>query len=325
MKSMINLYVVAITMALAAASSQADPPMRNSDAEFITDYMTSADGMLDSPDDLLLDLDPCDPEQPDLLDPVLAPDGHQLTLGELSPVAGRATVKCDDRGTRVRLRLSGLIPGGVYTVWLLTFTEPGFTPDFAHLIGEGSLGPPDGSKNSFVASEDGKAKLSVRQPAGALSEFGEVTNCLFDEFEFHLVGAYHPNGQTYGPTPGPADASNPFCFFVEHFGFVFQSPPPPPPPGVCGAASAGQCVGKVEGQYCSLGVQHSGFCVGAPSCTCQPNTGSHSGGGRLCCVYNQRGGGRVYRCRSDSSCPRRIVGDTLRYSFPVDSCAECRR
>jgi hypothetical protein len=67
----------------------------------------------------------------------------------------------------------------------------------------------------------------VRQPhvrGIALSEFGEVTGCLFDEFEFHLVGAYHPDGLTYGPTPGPADAPNLFCYFAEHFGFAFVNP-----------------------------------------------------------------------------------------------------
>ncbi len=89
---------------------------------------------------MLLNADPCDPDQPDVLGPVLAPDGHQLTLGELSQVRGLATVKCDNRGTGVKIKLSGLIPGGVYTIWLLTFEQPGFTTDFAHLIGEGIVG-----------------------------------------------------------------------------------------------------------------------------------------------------------------------------------------
>jgi hypothetical protein len=109
--------------------------------------------------------------------------------------------------------------------------------------------------------------LSVRQRAGTLSEFGEVTDCLFDEFEFHLVGAYHSDGQTYGPTPGPADAPNMFCYFVEHFGFVFRSPPPPPP-GTCGPDSASQCRGRVEGHVCGT-PSRPGTCVGAPACRCE--------------------------------------------------------
>ncbi len=268
MKRNIESYVAVTALALTAASSQADPIVQKDKAELILDFMTGEDGTLDSPDDLLLDADPCDPNEPDVLEPVLAPDGHQLTLSEINGVEGRATVRCDDRGTRITMRLSGLIPHGVYTIWLLTFEEPGFTPDFEHLIGEGSLGPPDGRRNEFVASRRGRASLSVRQRAGELSEFGEVTDCLFDEFEFHLVGAYHPDGQTYGPTPGPADAPNMFCYFVEHFGFVFQSPPPPPP-GACGPASVPSCVGKVVGQWCPSSPGRPSTCVSAPACICR--------------------------------------------------------
>src|SRR5437867_2769046 len=105
----------------------------------------------------------------------------------------------------------------------MTFQSPGFEPaepfNYDHLVGEGALGAPDGSENNIVASASGHAALSVRHPAGALSEFGAAGACLFSEFQFMLVGVYHPDGQTYGPTPAPAEAPNPFCYFVEHFGF----------------------------------------------------------------------------------------------------------
>jgi hypothetical protein len=307
--------LVLAMLALTSTSSQADPPVRNKDAEFITDFMTAEDGTLDSPDDLLLDVNPCDLDQPDVLEPILAPDGHQLTLGELSGVRGHATIRCDNRGTHVTMRLSGLIPGGVYTIWLLTFEEPGFTPDFAHLIGEGSLGPPDGSRNDFVASARGRAIISVLHPLGALSEFGEVTDCLFDEFEFHLVGAYHPNGQTYGPTPGPTDAPNPFCYFVEHFGFVFQTPPPIP--GTCGQDSALQCRGRAEGTACGS-PSRPGSCVGAPACRCEstpPPPGTCGQDSALYCIGRPAGAPcRVGRysgtclgaptCHCQLNCPR---------------------
>src|SRR6185369_1844157 len=106
----------------------------------------------------------------------------------------RASVKCVKKGTHVVIEASGLVPNGVYSVWLLTFEAPGFTPDFAHLIGEGALGAPDGSDNTFTASDSGEAVISAFQPAGSLSEFGEVTGCLFDEFEFLVALVYHPNG-----------------------------------------------------------------------------------------------------------------------------------
>ncbi len=270
--------IVALTGILGAGAVQGDPPLRNMDAVLVTDFITAADGTLDSPDDLLMDRDPCDPERPDVLEPVTAPDGRPLTLGELSAVSGKASAKCDKQGTHVTLQLAGLIPNGVYTIWLLIFELPGFTPDFAHFIGEGSLGPGDGSRNSLVASAEGRAALSVRHPAGALSEFGEVTNCLFDEFEFHLVGAYHPDGLTYGPTPGPADAPNMFCYFVEHFAFVFQSDVPErmhkaervstsaPSAGLCGSGSDASCIGLPERSGCTVG-RCGGVCKAGPQTT----------------------------------------------------------
>ena len=191
-------WVTIVVLGVYAHPVSAEAPVRNDNTEIVTDFLTAEDGTLDSFDDLLLDADPCDPDQPDLLEPVLAPDGHWLTFGELSQVSGRASLKCHKKGTHVVLEMSGLIPDGVYTIWLLTFEAPGFTPDFAHLIGEGSLGASDGSENVIIASAEGEGTLSVFQPAGALSEFGEVTGCLFEEFEFHVVGVYHPDGMTYG-------------------------------------------------------------------------------------------------------------------------------
>src|SRR5437660_10758803 len=42
--------------------------------------------------------------------PILAPDGHQVTLGEFNAVEGAASVQCVARGTLVTLQLSHLIP-----------------------------------------------------------------------------------------------------------------------------------------------------------------------------------------------------------------------
>src|SRR5438067_5232117 len=53
--------------------------------------------------------------------PVVAPDGHQLTLAEFNATAGRASVKCVQQGTHAVLELTGLIPHGVYTVWNVVF------------------------------------------------------------------------------------------------------------------------------------------------------------------------------------------------------------
>src|SRR5262249_23008122 len=65
---------------------------------------------------------------------VLAPDGHQVTLGEFNAPAGSASVSCGDAGTHAVLDLQGLIPGGKYSVFNLVFKDPGFDPTFANLI-----------------------------------------------------------------------------------------------------------------------------------------------------------------------------------------------
>lgn len=134
--------------------------------------------------------------------PIPAPDGHQITLGEWSAVQMTASAKCVTQGTHVSIHATGLIPKGVYTIWVLVFNGP-FDPTFSTLVGIGALGASDGSQNAFQASASGKGQLNVIMPAGILSARPyPVTGCLLDEVEVHLVGAYHFDGNTYGPTPG---------------------------------------------------------------------------------------------------------------------------
>ena len=157
--------------------------------------------------------------------PVLAPDGHHVTAGEYASASGTATVKCLNSGTQVVLNLRGLIPHALYRIWILTFKEPGFNPTlpnpFINLIGEGSLGPNDRSRNSFTASTDGQGNIVRFIPAGEFSEFGVAPGCLLtDAFEWHIVGAFQQPGQPAGPEVGPP------VFFpesaVEQFVFVFK-------------------------------------------------------------------------------------------------------
>lgn len=155
------------------------------------------------------------------LEPILDPEGNPVTYGQWSSAQGTVSVKCVRKGTHIVFHLSGLIPKGVYTVWVVPFKDPGFTPDFANMIGEGSLGMPDGSQNTFVASESGKGSLSAIHPGGDLSEWGFVDGCLLYEFEIHLIGAYHIDGQTYGATPGPVLGT--FCTYGLQFVSIFPT------------------------------------------------------------------------------------------------------
>jgi hypothetical protein len=132
--------------------------------------------------------------------PVLAPDGHQLTLREFTGVQGNASVRCISMGTRSVLHFSGLVPNQVYTVWLFLVNP---NPPFDYL-GAGSLGRTDPTENFFTADADGEGQISRTTPAQMLSAFGNVGPCFLDDVvEIHLV--YHTDEMTHGRLPGDSN------------------------------------------------------------------------------------------------------------------------
>jgi len=153
--------------------------------------------------------------------PIIAPDGHHVTVGEWSQATGKATVKCTPSGTHITMQLKHLIPNGVYTIWLATFTPPGADFDWTYSKAIGPLGLQDGSQNVLRVSASGEASLSVFQKAGPMSIKGEVTDCLLDEFEFQLVVAYHLDGKTYGGFPNTNPNGD--CYIGEQLGFDFSN------------------------------------------------------------------------------------------------------
>lgn len=149
---------------------------------------------------------------PNTLTPILAPDGHQVTFGEWKAVDGQVLVKCIHSGSLVVAHLSGLIPNGQYSAWVVTFKAPGFNPDptlpnppAANAVSAGPLGLQDGSENGFVADENGEGEIVGVLPAGPMSLLHLVTfdGCLTDEVGFQVHIAYHIDGTTHGPTQGP--------------------------------------------------------------------------------------------------------------------------
>lgn len=139
---------------------------------------------------------------PAACNPVLAPDGHQMTLGEYQAVQGTAKVKCINTGTHSVLHFSGLQPQGVYSVWLL-LVNPAPPPTYK---GVGSLGRTELSNNGFMTSAAGEGQLSVTTPEQLLSIDGNpVGPCFLDNVvELHLV--YHIDQETHGMSPGPLNA-----------------------------------------------------------------------------------------------------------------------
>jgi hypothetical protein len=214
-------------MALSSSTTKADAPLRSTGGP-VTLFVRGPGGSA---------ITPASPLSTLLWDarfgkPALAPDGHQLTLGEWTKVQPRATAKCDADGTHVNIHVSGLIPKGVYTVWTLVFNGPfgagGPPPQkpvpFGNLVGVGALGANDGSQNSFQASASGEGEINVVMPPGVFSSGGppflnshyNLEGCLLDEVEFHFVGVYHFDGKTYGPEPGFQNGG------AEQFGVMFK-------------------------------------------------------------------------------------------------------
>ena len=154
--------------------------------------------------------------------PVIAPDGRPVTLKEFNAVTGTAAVSCVETGTKVDLHLRGLIPNGVYTIANVTFKSPGSGPMLQNMTGLGTLGTPDGAESTFQASAGGDGDISAITPAGSLSMLGSMGQCaLIDAVEWQVMGVYHIDGKTYGPSLGP-DGTH-----VEQFAFVFKRPTAP--------------------------------------------------------------------------------------------------
>jgi hypothetical protein len=134
--------------------------------------------------------------------PVTAPDGHHMTLGEFNAIEGSVRVQCLRKGTLVSIRLSGLQPFGIYTVWVPINVAPPPTSSTAL----GSVVGDEKFVNSFRANVNGTAEITRIQPEGVGTNIpGYTPPCLLGDpdnrVEVHIV--YHLDGLTNGPMPGP--------------------------------------------------------------------------------------------------------------------------
>ncbi len=175
------------------------------DTDPLTEVLTAQSTVPSNSDDLLYT--PLIFEQPlGQLSPILAPDGHQITLGEWQTAQGIARVFCDNSISKYRLEFSGLIPNGVYTLWNFILNKqklPTNSLDMvADVVAAGSLG--DNGSNVMIASASGEATLDVDVSPGTLSMFGTQSSCAITSSPgFILVVNYHIDGNTHGGTPGP--------------------------------------------------------------------------------------------------------------------------
>lgn len=164
---------------------------------------------------------------------VTLPTGGPVLLGQWENVRGTVTMECVDGGTKVNVHVTGLIPGGVYSAWVILFGPGPAKPDGSNFIADGALGMPDGSQNHFVASPGGEGSLSVLHPPGPLSNQGggyTVSSCLLTEpnvGEVILGLAYHIDGHTHGGHPGASADDG--CSFALPIAFTDYTPDAPTP------------------------------------------------------------------------------------------------
>lgn len=197
-QGLIAALVLSLIVPLQAG---AEAPLRTSDpAVFLA--------ALRGPGDTLLSLPPETDPSTLLFNsglPLLAPDGHQVTLGEWVGFTGTASVKCIQKGTHVKIELQGLIPNGLYDIFINGQNESGSL--FGVLTSEAS------APTVFTANREGNASINAILPSGPLSIRGTITDCLIDSDFFTFSVIYHADGMTYGPVPGPHETRAAQVFF----------------------------------------------------------------------------------------------------------------
>ena len=123
--------------------------------------------------------------------------GRELgfTLGNWLSATGSGSVSCTDGKGALSASFTGLVPDGVYTMWLfyvaIPFPEPWMTYELP-------FGARNGSQSLFTSHASGNASFE-----------GSVGTCLQgsgSQIAEGLAIAYHSDGQGHGPHMGPAGA-----------------------------------------------------------------------------------------------------------------------
>ncbi len=128
------------------------------------------------------------------LNPIMAPDGHQITLSEFKQANGELLVHCNGNSSTVEISLEGMIPNGTYTFWLaylkrkVSVSQPiDFANDFVNFTNP-PIGPSNGSGNVVVADANGKIQTTLVHSSCILT----------NEVALVIPVLYHLNGKTFG-------------------------------------------------------------------------------------------------------------------------------
>lgn len=128
-----------------------------------------------------------------------------LTLGDWFEAKGSGTYACEDGQAEMDVAFTGLVPGGVYTMWHWFAASPPTDPfNGTYDIPVGSR---DGAQSVFTADEDGNA-VYRRTFKPCLQLGGE-------HLDAGLGIAWHSDGKTYGHHVGdPGTVSHVQLFLV---------------------------------------------------------------------------------------------------------------
>lgn len=118
------------------------------------------------------------------------PKGIELGFTLEEWLAGRGSGAYTVEGDQAEMDFTfeKLVPNGVYTMWCAIIYVP---PEF-EIIDE-PCGAADGSQNTFVADDEGKAEFHL-----TLAPLPDTTDTVLRT----LAIAYHSDGKTYGASPG---------------------------------------------------------------------------------------------------------------------------
>lgn len=122
-----------------------------------------------------------------------------VTWGEWSAASATAAARAVGKRTEVNLAFSGLIPGGVYSVFWGTLIPDSEHPDCPGVERTLPLVSTAGKKqrpdpSSFIAGPDGRATFEGRADAS-----------LLDAYQSWYSIVYHLNGETYHPFPNAGE------------------------------------------------------------------------------------------------------------------------
>jgi hypothetical protein len=144
-----------------------------------------------------------DYEEPFDIGPFEPAEPLGFTLGDWLATTGTGTYKADGDQATIDLQFEHLVPNGLYTLWCLEIA--------GGAMNEAPCGAPDGSENTFTATEDGSARVTMD-----IDAFPPSTEETF----YEIAIAYHSDGQTYAELAGDfgknVHASIWFDFFAEH-------------------------------------------------------------------------------------------------------------